>query len=124
MKTQSATGSDGFDSDALSSVSIAPIRNNKMSGVSREFKSFLTDIEELIKTTTSMTSEDVARVRGEINARIKAARESIKESGDDVSGRARDTAKQANKYVHEQPWQAIGVGALVGLFLGLLARRG
>ncbi len=38
--------------------------------------------------------------------------------------RARKTAETTNTYVHEQPWNAIGASAAVGLLLGyLLARR-
>ena len=125
MKTQSASiGSDGHDPSGDAAAAIVAASHNALSGVSREFHSFLTDIEDLIETTTSMTSEDLTRIRGEINTRVKAARESIKEAGGEVTDRARDAAKEANKYVHEQPWQAIGAGALIGLFLGLLARRG
>lgn len=37
---------------------------------------------------------------------------------------ARDVAGNADNYVHDKPWQGVGIGAAIGLVLGvLLARR-
>jgi ElaB/YqjD/DUF883 family membrane-anchored ribosome-binding protein len=36
---------------------------------------------------------------------------------------ARDAAKQADEFVHDKPWQAVGVAAAVGLVVGLLISR-
>jgi ElaB/YqjD/DUF883 family membrane-anchored ribosome-binding protein len=36
---------------------------------------------------------------------------------------ARDAAKQADQYVKEKPWQAVGIAAAVGLVAGLLINR-
>lgn len=95
------------------------------SGVSLEFRNFLADIEDLIKQTTSLTGDDLAEARAKLDERVAAVKESIEEMGGATVERARRTAADANEYVHEQPWQAIGVGAVAGLLLGLvLARRG
>ena len=36
---------------------------------------------------------------------------------------ARDAAKQADQFVHDKPWQAVGIAAAVGLVAGLLISR-
>lgn len=93
-------------------------------GVSREFHDFLADIEDLIKQTTSLTGEDLARARSNLNARVAAAKQSAEAIGQDVAHRARKVASDTNEYVHEQPWKAIGASAVIGLLLGVvLARR-
>ena len=90
-----------------------------------ELHNVLTDIEELITTATSLTGEDLARAKAKITARITAARKSIEMMGGAVADRARHTVKATDNYVHEQPWQAIGIGAALGLVIGfVLARRG
>jgi len=94
------------------------------SGVSREFHDFLADVEDLIKATTSLTGEDLTRARAKLSERVAAAKESVQGIGDAIADQARDTAKTANSYVHEHPWQAVGIGAALGLLLGVaLARR-
>jgi ElaB/YqjD/DUF883 family membrane-anchored ribosome-binding protein len=36
---------------------------------------------------------------------------------------ARDAARQADQFVHDKPWQAVGIAAAVGLVAGLLISR-
>jgi ElaB/YqjD/DUF883 family membrane-anchored ribosome-binding protein len=36
---------------------------------------------------------------------------------------AKDAAKQADQFVHDKPWQAVGIAAAVGLVAGLLISR-
>jgi len=36
---------------------------------------------------------------------------------------AREAAQQADQFVHEKPWQAVGIAAAVGLVAGLLIGR-
>ena len=93
-------------------------------GVSREFHDFVADIEDLIKQTTALTGDDLARAKDKLSARVAAARDSVEALSDDVVDRARKVATETNTYVHEQPWKAIGAGAVIGLLLGaVLARR-
>ncbi|WP_247646631.1 YqjD family protein [Deefgea sp. CFH1-16] len=37
--------------------------------------------------------------------------------------KAKVAAQQTDQYVHAHPWQAVGVGAAVGLLIGFLAAR-
>ncbi len=93
-------------------------------GVSKEFHSFLADIEDLVKDTTSMTGEDLAKAKAKLSERVAAAKESVEDMGNAISKRARATAADTNQYVHDQPWKVIGAGAAVAFLLGfVLARR-
>ena len=93
-------------------------------GVSDEFHNFIADVEDLVKDTTSMTGEDLARAKEKLSSRLESAKQSLGQFGTDVADKARKTADVTNTYVHEQPWKAIGIGATVGLLLGFaLARR-
>ncbi len=109
----------------LSATSVPSAIAAANGALSREFNSFVTDIEELIKATTSLTGEDLARAKARLSARVTAAKESVEEMGDAIADRARSTAKITDSYVHAQPWQAIGIGAVLGLLVGFaLAGRG
>jgi ElaB/YqjD/DUF883 family membrane-anchored ribosome-binding protein len=95
------------------------------SGITREFQNFVADMEDLIESSTSLTGEDLARAKASLYARVATARAFVEEMPGAVSDRARDTAKAADSYVREQPWQAIGITAAVGVLIGfLLGRRG
>jgi len=98
---------------------------NLAGGLSNEFKSFLADVEDLVKQTTTLTGDDLARAKAKLTARITSAKESVEDAGVAVSERARNAAHVTNEYVHEQPWKSISIGAAFGLLLGfVLSRRG
>lgn len=92
--------------------------------ISKEFKSFLSDIENLFKETTSLTGDDLVKAKAKLNQRIEVAKESIGATSGSLAQQARKTAEVTNHYVHEQPWTVIGAGAAISFLLGfLLARR-
>lgn len=92
-------------------------------GISAEFKNFLTDIEDLVKQTTTLTGEDLARAKSKLSARIGAAKESVSDVSSALSDRARHAARSTDEYVHEQPWKSISIGAAFGLLLGFVLSR-
>jgi ElaB/YqjD/DUF883 family membrane-anchored ribosome-binding protein len=95
------------------------------SGVAREYHAFLDDVSDLLSSATSMSGEDFARAKARLSARITAAKESVTRAGGALAQRARSGASATDQYVREQPWQAIGATAAVGLLVGfLLGRRG
>lgn len=93
--------------------------------VSEEFHNFVADIEDLIKSSSSLTGDDLAAAKEKLSERISEAKAHLGEVGESIAERARCTAEAADEYVHEQPWTAVGAGAAFGLLVGfLLARRG
>lgn len=93
-------------------------------GVSGEFQNFVADVEDLIKATTSLTGEDLTQARAKLSKRVAAAKESVEGIGGAIADQARITARGTDSYVHEHPWQAIGIGTVLGLLVGVtLARR-
>lgn len=93
-----------------------------------EVRSFVADVGDLIKATTTLSGEDLARARAHLIERAVAARASLERMGGVISDRARQTAKATDTYVHDRPWQALGIGAALSAALGmaigiLLARR-
>jgi ElaB/YqjD/DUF883 family membrane-anchored ribosome-binding protein len=102
-----------------------PAADSATSSATQEFQNFVADIEDLIKASTSLTGDDLARAKANIHARVAAARAFVEQMPGAVSDRVRNTAKLADGYVREQPWQTIGITAAVGLLIGfLLGRRG
>jgi ElaB/YqjD/DUF883 family membrane-anchored ribosome-binding protein len=93
-----------------------------------EFKNFVADVEDVIKRVADVSDADVARVRRKIESTLNSAKSGVEHSAEQLKMQAREAAKQADEYVHDSPWQAIGVGAalaaVVGVSVGyLLAAR-
>jgi ElaB/YqjD/DUF883 family membrane-anchored ribosome-binding protein len=93
------------------------------SSASTEFHGFLADIEDLITSMTPLTGEDLARAKAKLSERVAAARETVTVMGTEITDHARKTARVTNDYVHEHPWQAVGIGAVLGLLIGVAVAR-
>jgi ElaB/YqjD/DUF883 family membrane-anchored ribosome-binding protein len=91
--------------------------------VSAEIRNVLADAEDLIKATTSLTGEDLARVRAQLAKGVAAAKQSIEQMGGAIADGARKTAATTDAYVHEQPWKVIGACAAIAFLLGVVVAR-
>ncbi|HMI38165.1 MAG TPA: DUF883 family protein [Steroidobacteraceae bacterium] len=126
MKQQSDAADPAAAAAGMGSASASGTTDNTaQSGVAGEFQAFLSDVEDLISSATSLTGEDLTRTKAKLGARINSARASIEKVGSAVSDQARGGASAADSYVRTQPWQAVGIGAAAGILIGyLLGRRG
>jgi len=109
----------------LASTNGGTTGDTAQSGVAREYHAFLSDVEDLISSATSLTGEDLARAKARLGARITSARASIGKVSGEVSEQVRSGARATDNYVRTQPWQAVGISAAAGILIGyLLGRRG
>lgn len=88
--------------------------------ISKEFKTFVHDVESLIKETASLTGDDLARAKIKLNQRIQSAKQSIGSASGTILEQARKTVSRTNNYVHEKPWGIIAAGAAASFVLGML----
>jgi ElaB/YqjD/DUF883 family membrane-anchored ribosome-binding protein len=81
------------------------------------------DVEELLRATASQTGEKIAAARTRAEETLRSARMRLSETGDDVAESARAAATAADDYVRDNPWQAVGIAAGIGLVIGLVLGR-
>ena len=82
------------------------------------------DAEELLKATANQTGERIAAARARAGESLQVAKARLDEAQTAVVERTKVAARATDDYVHDNPWQAIGVAATIGLILGaLIARR-
>jgi ElaB/YqjD/DUF883 family membrane-anchored ribosome-binding protein len=93
------------------------------SALTKEFSNFVADIEDLIKSSVSLSGEELANAKNQIKERIDAAKSALGETAESAASKARRAAAAANQYVSEEPWKAVGVGAAVGFLLGVVVAR-
>jgi ElaB/YqjD/DUF883 family membrane-anchored ribosome-binding protein len=99
-----------------------------MSDITREkliadFKVVLSDAEELLKATASQTGDKAAEMREKVTEHLKRAKFRLQEEQEKMMTRTKEVAGATDDYVHDHPWQAVGVAAGVGVLLGLLMGR-
>lgn len=88
-----------------------------------DIKSVIADAEELLGATADQTGERIATLRARIQERLKDARERLVAAEAVLIEKTRAAARATDAYVHESPWQAVGIGAGVGFLLGFILGR-
>ena len=81
------------------------------------------DAEALLKATAGLAGEKAEHARHRAEESVRQARERLGELEGQMRVRAQEAVKTTDRYVHENPWGAIGIAAGVGFILGLLSGR-
>lgn len=90
---------------------------------SAEIKNLIADVEDLMARIADLKDVDVARVRTKVQRAVDATKQSLADSADTVRQHAQRVVGSADDYVRDRPWQAVGVAALIGAVVGILAAR-
>ncbi len=88
-----------------------------------DLKLVIADAEELLKLTAGEVGDKAAEMRKRMQSRMEQAKADLASLQEMAITRAKDAGKAADAYVHENPWQAVGIAAGAGLVIGLLISR-
>lgn len=91
--------------------------------LARDMRAVVADAEELLRATADQAGEKAAALRERAKANLAVARARLEEAEHAVVERTKVAAKATDEYVHEHPWQAVGIAAGVGVLLGMLISR-
>ena len=88
-----------------------------------DLRMVVADAEALMAATQDSATAQVREARARAAESLEQARARLEALEDDVKASAKKAATDADRYVHENPWQSIGVAAAVGFLVGLLVSR-
>lgn len=88
-----------------------------------ELKTVIAEMEELLEATTEESGEKWQTLRAHVESILEQAKTRIGKLEEVVVDDVKSTAKAADGYIHENPWPAVGVGAGLGLIVGLILAR-
>ena len=97
--------------------------NAKSEKLIRDLKSLVTDAEELLKATASQAGEKIAIARQKIEQSLVEGKKALADAETTLVKKSKECAEIADDYVRENPWNAVGIAASVGLVIGLLIRN-
>ena len=83
----------------------------------------IADAEELLRATASQAGEKVAAARAKIQDSLDVAKGKLARVSEVGVDKAKEAARATDDFVHEHPWKAVGVGAALGVILGMLISR-
>jgi len=88
-----------------------------------DLKVVVADAEELLRATASQAGEKVSAARERIQTSLASAKVKLTEAERALVEKTKQAAKVTDEYVHDNPWQAVGIAAMAGLVLGILISR-
>ena len=88
-----------------------------------EFSAVLAEAEEMLKRAASETGDKARDLRSQVETKLLRAKLSLQELEGQAVDQAKRAARATDDYVHDNPWQAIGIAAAVGFVAGLLMSR-
>jgi ElaB/YqjD/DUF883 family membrane-anchored ribosome-binding protein len=88
-----------------------------------DFKVVVADAEALLKATANQGGEKLAEVRAKAEESLRVVKARMVDAQEALAVKTRAAAKATDVYVHENPWNAVGVAAAVGLLIGFLIGR-
>jgi ElaB/YqjD/DUF883 family membrane-anchored ribosome-binding protein len=83
----------------------------------------VSDAEELLKATAGQAGDKVVAARERIQDSLAVAKARLDVAQEAMLEKTRQAARATDDYVHENPWQAVGIAAGVGLLVGMLIAR-
>jgi ElaB/YqjD/DUF883 family membrane-anchored ribosome-binding protein len=93
----------------------------------KDFNTVVAETEQLLRDASAGGGEKAAALRHEVELKLRAAREKLMDIEHLAVEKTKAAAQATDNYVHDRPWQAIGITAgvsvLVGITIGLLLNR-
>nr|WP_314264331.1 YqjD family protein [uncultured Moellerella sp.] len=98
--------------------------NNSSEELRAELKSLADSLEAILNDTGSKSKEEIENIKSKAESALFSSRQKLSMAGEKITAQTKEMAGKADHYVRENPWAGIGIGATVGVVLGiLLAKR-
>jgi ElaB/YqjD/DUF883 family membrane-anchored ribosome-binding protein len=86
-------------------------------------KSALDEAENFLKEAAAASGDQATELRAKAVESLRATREALHDTKLSVVKEGKRVAREADEYVHDNPWQAIAAAGVIGLVVGLLISR-
>jgi ElaB/YqjD/DUF883 family membrane-anchored ribosome-binding protein len=106
--------------ESMSDSSVARSAKDYANG---QINSFIENVEDLTHALKDVDTPEIARVKAKVKIALAAAKSALADGAAQVRDQARQVTKTTDTYVRDNPWQVVGIAALVGIAVGILASR-
>jgi ElaB/YqjD/DUF883 family membrane-anchored ribosome-binding protein len=92
-----------------------------------DFNAVMTQADQMLKLVTDEGGDKANALRAKLEQNLNAAKERLRSLEDAVMEKTKATARATDEYVHDNPWQTVGIAAglsvVLGVVIGLLLCR-
>jgi ElaB/YqjD/DUF883 family membrane-anchored ribosome-binding protein len=86
-------------------------------------QNFLDNVEDLTRALKNVDTPDIAKVRAKVKIALAAAQSAMADTATQLRDQAQQVGRKTDTFVRDNPWQVIGIAAIVGLAVGIFASR-
>lgn len=89
-----------------------------------DFNTVIADTEQLLRSVAASGGDKAGSMRAGVEKNIDIAKQRLRQLQDSALEKGRDAVRAGDEYVHDNPWQsmgvAVGVAAVAGIFIGMM----
>lgn len=97
--------------------------NHSSEDLRAELKSLADSLESMLNTTQDKSKEEIEGFKAKAREALSSSRAKLGQASEKITAQTKEIAGQADNYVHENPWKSVGIGAAVGVVLGMLLSK-
>ena len=102
---------------------MTPSTESTRAKIADEFAAAMSEAQDMLQRAASETGDRARDLRSQVEARLLHAKLRLQELEGEAVDRAKNAARATDDYVHDHPWRAVGIAAIVGFVVGLLMNR-
>jgi ElaB/YqjD/DUF883 family membrane-anchored ribosome-binding protein len=91
--------------------------------IADEFATAISEAQDMLQKAASETGDKARDMRSQVENKLLHAKLRLQELEGEAVDRAKNAARATDDYVHEHPWQALSIAAIIGFAIGLLMNR-
>ncbi len=99
------------------------LSNSSKQKLVSDMKVVVSDAEEILRATAGVAGEKMVDLRERIGERLRDAKLRIADAEAALVDKTKAAARATDDFVNENPWQAVGIAAGIGLLLGIIIGR-
>ena len=88
-----------------------------------DIKTVLTDVDALLRQAAEATGDEARQLRRRAEDMLDVAQKKFSAVRDDALAKGRAATRATDEWVHDNPWSAVGIGAAIGVLIGMLIAR-
>ena len=102
---------------------VADMTNNSKQKIVADMKIVVSDAEEILRATAGVAGEKMVDLREHIAERLHDAKMRLADAEAALVDKTKAAARATDDFVNDNPWQAVGIAAGIGLLLGIIIGR-
>ena len=103
----------------MTQFSSQTIKNDSL----RDFNAVVNESEQLLKSVIAEGGDKANALRTKMELNLKAVKDRLHQIEETAIETTKTAVQATDNYVHENPWQIIGVAAGIGVVIGMLLNR-